>query len=333
MICNRRLCQIGVRLRMKFMVGICTCDRLPLLRSLLRHLCEIRLDSLASAQVEILVVDNKPTGEVATLCRDLARAMPVPLHFVEERRRGISYARDRAVVEALERDADFLCFIDDDDRPELDWLVDLARRQGSTGVDIVVGNRVYVEDAANFDKLDAGEPDPRTRNETKIWKSNGLPNLLSTCNVLISRNILERLACEGPVFDPLFGLMGGEDADFFMRARGMGADIARADRSLVRKRVWLERATVRGVMRRKFRSGCSEGHLVRRYVNGGQRLRWFAAIGGRFLRSGGALFAGLFAASKRGKALSKLAWCCGAVFGYAGGNYRYYEQSPEIVQP
>ncbi|MEZ5825124.1 MAG: glycosyltransferase family A protein [Geminicoccaceae bacterium] len=309
---------------MRILVGICTCNRVPLLRSLLQHLREISLGGLAPRQVGILVVDNMPTGEVASLCRELAPTMPITLDCVEEDRRGISFARNRAAVEALARGADFLCFIDDDDRPEPDWLVDLVARQDMTGVDIVVGNRVYVDAAENFEQASADRPDPRTRNETEIWKKNGLPNLLTACNVLISRTLLETLAGKGPVFDPAFGLMGGEDADFFMRARGAGACIARAEHSLVKVRVWSERATVSGVMRRKFRSGCSEGHLVRRYMAAGQRVRWFGQTAWRFARSGGALMAGLFAASKRNKALSKLAWCCGAAFGYAGGSYNYY---------
>jgi len=68
-------------------------------------------------------VDNAPKGEASAVSDGHRASLPVALHFAEQRLLGISFARNRAVTEALGRGADFDAFIDDDDVPDVDWLL------------------------------------------------------------------------------------------------------------------------------------------------------------------------------------------------------------------
>ena len=72
----------------------------------------------------------------------------------------------------------------------------------------------------------------KAKNENKGGRY-GLPGCASTCNALVGRDILERVAATGPVFSHSFRFSGGEDKDFFIRAQGLGAKLASADMSVI----------------------------------------------------------------------------------------------------
>ncbi|MGI9590846.1 MAG: glycosyltransferase family 2 protein, partial [Myxococcota bacterium] len=123
----------------KVSICICTCSRPAMLGRLLGSLRDVELGALEASAVEIVVVDNDPSGSARAVCETAAARLPFPIHFAEESRRGIAFARDRLVREALARGADFLALLDDDDVPERDWLRRLLERQQETGAEVVAG--------------------------------------------------------------------------------------------------------------------------------------------------------------------------------------------------
>ena len=110
-------------------ICICTCNRPAMLERLLDSLGDVDLGELEPSAVEIVVVDNDPSGSARAVCERARQTLPFPIHFVEESRRGIAFARNRLVNEALARGADLLALLDDDDVPQRDWLRQLLRRQ------------------------------------------------------------------------------------------------------------------------------------------------------------------------------------------------------------
>ena len=65
------------------------------------------------------------------------------MRYVQEPRRGISYARNTC-LDHVARDAEFFAMIDDDEVPELDWLEQLLCAQARAGADVVRGAVVPV---------------------------------------------------------------------------------------------------------------------------------------------------------------------------------------------
>ena len=308
----------------RIVIGICTCNRPQLLARLLRRLEKISLDDIDPSTVLIVVADNMPDKSVQAICDDARAYLPLRLVYLEEHQRGISHARNRIVDKTLALGADCLAFIDDDDLPDPDWLVRLIERQNETSAEIVMGNRIYVLPETAEPSVRERLKQPRMFNDTKIWKENGLPHQLSTCNVLIRRETLARLAESGPVFDPVFALMGGGDADFFCRAHRSGSSFARAEHSFIQFRVWPHRATLRGILRRKFKGGFSQGLLVRRYLSNRHRIRWIGEVFWRLIRSILVLPVECLTKTKASRAVSKIGWAIGALYGFAGGQYDYY---------
>ena len=123
-------------------ICVCTHSRSQGLTRLLVSLQDIDLSGYNPDAVELIVVDNNPDPEIRAICERAAPRLPVSVHYTTEPRSGITFARNRAVEVALERGADFVAFIDDDDQPKSDWLIQLLDRQSVTGADMVFGTWV-----------------------------------------------------------------------------------------------------------------------------------------------------------------------------------------------
>src|SRR5690606_429303 len=106
----------------KVAVCLCTCARPEPLAECLAAIAAALRAHPEPGLVAVVVVDNAPGGRAGAVCAEAAAALPVPLRVVEEPERGISFARNRAVREALAAGADAVAFLDDDDLPHPDWL-------------------------------------------------------------------------------------------------------------------------------------------------------------------------------------------------------------------
>jgi glycosyltransferase involved in cell wall biosynthesis len=115
-----------------FDVAVCTLNRLPYLRRCLAAL-RAQLDELPGGR--LLVIDNGSSDGSAEYVRELGRRDP-RVELVQEPRRGVYYARARAVDAAR---GDFLIFFDDDALPEPGWLRAMLEELGADPAVGVVG--------------------------------------------------------------------------------------------------------------------------------------------------------------------------------------------------
>src|SRR5210317_530301 len=126
-------------------ICICTHNRAEVLKRLLLHLREIELGPYDPGAVELIVIDNNPNSATRDICEQTGSSLPINVHYTTEPEPGITHARNRAVAVALERGARCLAFIDDDDVPQNDWLLQLLQRQEASGADLVFGSWVLDE--------------------------------------------------------------------------------------------------------------------------------------------------------------------------------------------
>lgn len=75
---------------------------------------------------EVIVVDNAPAQPADVMVEAFARALPI--RYVREDRRGVSWARNRGLKEAQ---GELIAFIDDDVVPDPNWLTELAMGFGA----------------------------------------------------------------------------------------------------------------------------------------------------------------------------------------------------------
>jgi glycosyltransferase involved in cell wall biosynthesis len=122
-------------------VCICSYRRPELLARLLAALAVQRADGLFTFCCA--VVDNDASGSARAVVERLQPTFPVPIRYAVEPARNFALARNRALSLVSGK---FLAFIDDDEVPREDWLMQLWRTLHQFRADAVLGPvRPYFE--------------------------------------------------------------------------------------------------------------------------------------------------------------------------------------------
>jgi succinoglycan biosynthesis protein ExoM len=202
-------------------------------------------NTTADLAVRVLVVDNDPEGGAEDQVRSFALGASITVDYVNERTPGISAARNRALAEsASDR---LLVFIDDDERPSATWLTLLLDTWRQRGAVAVVGPVVSEFEIEPEPWIVAGGYFVRRRltTGTKLDVA-GTNNLLLDLEFVRSHNL---------VFDPAFGLSGGEDTLFTRQIARAGGLMIWCDEAVVLDIVPAARISRRWVTQRALSSG------------------------------------------------------------------------------
>jgi succinoglycan biosynthesis protein ExoM len=233
---------------MEISVCISTYQRLDLLRKLLTDLGRQETGGLFSFSITVADNDAKESAR-QTVARAMAEC-PVPLSYCVEPRRSIAHVRNKTIEVSH---GELIAFIDDDEFPEPDWLLNLYRALrahdcagvlGPVRPIYMVGTPEWVVKGGFFDR-----PEHATGFEMP-WQE------CRTGNVLMKR---ELVSGSREPFRIEFGT-GGSDVDFFRRMTEAGHRFIWCDNAVVseyvppnrwKRSVLLKRALLRG--RNSFR--------------------------------------------------------------------------------
>jgi GT2 family glycosyltransferase len=227
----------------KVAVCIATYRRPAGLARLVRGLHRLDVSSSPELSLDVIVVDNDPARSASELCTRLAQGSRWPISYICEPRRGIPFARNTAVRAALERRADYLALVDDDEVPDPPWLGELCLAMTRYAADIVAGPVVPEFEEAVAGWIHSGRffERPRPASGTRLDR-------IRSGNVLVRAEVFERV---GRLFDERFLLLG-EDTDFFRRAALAGCTIVWANDAVVRESIPPSRARVSWLVRRSY---------------------------------------------------------------------------------
>jgi succinoglycan biosynthesis protein ExoM len=208
------------------------------------------LDDLSQQSLlptEIVVVDNDAAGSARTTVEQHRERMAAcPIYYDIQPARNIALTRNRTVELAT---AEWLAFIDDDERAPEHWLSQLAAAMELYGADGVLGPVVpIVPDAApkwirrgcfyDFPRLGTGEVVPLHR--------------MRFGNILLRGKQLRQ---ERAPFDPAYGLTTGEDADLLIRLVQKGAKIVWCDDAIVWEPIESTRLSLHWLLQRSLSGG------------------------------------------------------------------------------
>ena len=191
-------------------VCICTYKRLPLLRRLLEALERQRCD--ASITFGIVVADNDAKRSAENLVTEFGVRSKIGTTYCCESIQNIALVRNRAIANAT---GDLIAFLDDDEFPNDDWLMNLVSTLDHFSASGVLGPvRPHFENTPPSWIVKGGFCErPEYPTGTKLdWAK------CRTGNVLFRRAIL---SAGTPPFRIEFGT-GGEDVDFFQRMADAG---------------------------------------------------------------------------------------------------------------
>jgi succinoglycan biosynthesis protein ExoM len=239
-------------------VCICTFKRAVLLRRLLDTLVNQRTEGLFSFSV--VVADNDAMQSAQPVVDAFSSVAQLPVAYCFEPQANIAMARNKALANV---DGDFAVFIDDDEFPAEDWLLNLYKTCSATGAAGVLGpvkpsfepgTPGWVKKGGFFDR-----PSYATGYELK-WPET------RTGNVLFKKEILSGV--EKP-FRVEFAT-AGEDMDFFRRMMEKGHRFVWCDEAVAYETVPLSRCTRSHLLKRALLRGSNfpkhPSHRVRNIV-------------------------------------------------------------------
>ena len=232
---------------MSHSLSICICtfkrpDQLKILIDTIYSSEFIRPSSLT----EIVIVDNDPLGSAFPVCEKFESRHNPSLRYVHVEVPNISVARNTAVHVAK---GNQLAFIDDDEIPENDWLLQLTNTMAATEADVVFGPVLPVTNKETPQWIIDGGYFNRARFLTGSTVSAGEAR---TGNVLLKRECIESVP--GP-FEIGFGQSGGEDTLFFSKLIKNKFSLIWCDEAIVKEDVPIDRANPSWLLRRSYRVG------------------------------------------------------------------------------
>lgn len=230
----------------KLVIAVCTAQRPNMLKACLQSLDQL----VRPRDTELLavVVENDPephfTGRAA---EEVKTELALPVFFYHERRKGIPFARNRALDAALEHDPDWVALIDDDERAEPDWIVKLLDACRTFNAEVANGpvRRIYEKPAPHWWKSQLLKPRPTGAEITEA----------PTNNVLISARVIRKDGL-GLRFDERL-TFGSEDIDFFRRTHAAGAKMIWVDDAFVEEDIPASRVTTRRLLSRMHMAATS----------------------------------------------------------------------------
>ena len=163
----------------------------------------LRAQTLATDQFEVIIVDNGSSDETPEVLAQEASAGGLTLQTIRiEKSLGPAGARERGWRAGS---APVVAFTDDDCAPDPQWL--------EAGTAPIAGDpQVIVQGETRPDPDELNEMGPFSRTiEVKA-----LHPAFNTCNILYSRELLERVG--GFDAESFHGIVGGEDCDLAWRA-------------------------------------------------------------------------------------------------------------------
>lgn len=215
-----------------------------------------RLTVPDDVEVGVFVVDNDPERSAEQLVIGHAASSHLEVSYVHEPSRGISAGRNASIAAARSWEADALCFIDDDEWPEPDWLLQLVATARRTGADVVTGPVFPVFDQPPPNWIVEGRYFERPRHD-----HDGLIDYATTSSVLIDMDCFGSAA---EPFDAEFGLSGGSDTHFFAELYDADRRIAWCDLSHVYEAIPATRVDATWLLRREYRRGQTMSRSLRR---------------------------------------------------------------------
>jgi succinoglycan biosynthesis protein ExoM len=232
-------------------VCICTYKRQKLLRRLLNKLQNQITDDLFT--YSIIVVDNDCDKSAKQTVLSFKNTSAIDIRYFNEPEKNIALARNKTIQNAQ---GNFVAFIDDDEFPDDEWLLELYKSYNKFNADGVFGPV-----KSHFETEPPQWIIKGNLHERESFKTGTLLKRFKytrTGNVLLSMKIFDEKKGN---FDPTLGKSGGEDTAFFKRMIESGCIFVWCNEACVYETVpperftrvyFLKRALLRGVVSSRY---------------------------------------------------------------------------------
>lgn len=235
-------------------LGLATYLRPQMLRETLKSLIALELNE--SWELILVLVDNDKEESARQVFEEMKPQLGFSSKYIVQQERGIVNTRNSVLDEAINLNAEYIAFIDDDEVVPPEWFRLLSENLIKYNADVAQGSckRVLPENAPYW--IEKGRFfNPRNYPTGKVRKS------ASTNNVLFNIRLIKEMNLR---FHPYLNLTGSSDSFFFSEAHSKGAKIVWVEEAYVKETVPHSRANFKWIVKRAYRSGNS--FMARMYL-------------------------------------------------------------------
>ena len=230
-------------------INICTYKRPEMLSKCLASI--YRQEIPDDWDLAVIIIDNDGDGHMSDSLKAMVNYNPISIYYINEQQQGIPYARNRACHESLERGADWIIFIDDDEEADPGWLISYAEAIKTFQANVYTGPVRYI-----FPNNDAKFLENKGRSTTINGR---LLRRAATNNVMFSSELI--LPPWSMEFDTAMAFTGGSDSDFFMRYVHQGGEIIAVSKAIVSEIVVTDRLKIKWRLQRQHRSSANRVYI------------------------------------------------------------------------
>ncbi|MDB4846720.1 glycosyltransferase family 2 protein [Candidatus Pelagibacter sp.] len=239
----------------ELIICICTYKRNESLKKCLMSLEELK--NPKKINIIILVVDNTKKYQSFNLIKKIKKKFKYKIIQINENKRGVVHARNKALKRLKKLKPGYVSFIDDDCTVNKSWLINILKILRSNKADIVTGPQIYFKEKKNINYTKYFEKKYNLDITRVKWAA--------TNNVFFTYNIIKK---EKLIFDKYLNKFGmGEDQLFFSTLSKKNYKIYWSKNVKVYERNHGHRTNIYWLIQRSFRLGVL-GHYIDKKLNG-----------------------------------------------------------------
>ena len=224
-------------------ICICTYNRNKSLSTCLESIA--KLNNPTKIEIKILIIDNTKNFQSFSHIKKRKKKFKYKVIQINEVKRGVVYARNKALKKLRYLNPEYVSFIDDDCTINKSWLTNIFKIVKKNKADIVTGPQIYSENKKKINYTKYFEK-KYNQNITKVkWAA--------TNNVFFSYNIIKN---KNLIFDKMLNKFGmGEDQLFFSKLHKKGYKIYWSKNVKVYEKNHDHRSNILWLIKRSYRLG------------------------------------------------------------------------------
>ena len=236
-------------------ICICTYNRNESLKKCLMSIGE--LNKTTNINIIILIIDNTTNYQSFSLIKKIKKNFRYKIIQINENKKGVVYARNKALKKIKDLNPHYVSFIDDDCTLSKLWLINILKIIKNNKADIVTGPQIHFEDKKKINYTKYFEK--KYNSNTRIVKWAATNNVFFLYNVIKNKNL---------IFDKFLNKFGmGEDQLFFSILHQMGYKIYWNKSIKVYEKNHNHRSNIHWLIKRSFRLGVL-GHYIDKRLHG-----------------------------------------------------------------
>ena len=250
----------------KISICIATYKRFEMLSNCILKINE--LDMPANVKLNILIVDGALDTHKEQV-EHIKQISKFPLLYNISKKNGIASNRNQLMDFAIEKNADYIAFIDDDEYPNKNWIFNLYNNLKKHNADVAAGGVNYIKP----DNLPDSIPQyliehfcskAMNKKTSIIANKTTIFHKLATNNILLSIDLCKK---QKLYFDEKFNFTGGEDTDFFTRSNLLNNSHLWVNNAEVYEIVTNERISLKYLFQRRKAVAMGRIALHKKYHN------------------------------------------------------------------